>query len=141
MSSLITGTRQQDQHALFLLQLRDLPLLLERYGEPTVDALDRQLLALVNRNVHKRDPVAFINVHVISFVSRLEKSAHALRIANRLLRLASGPVFELDQRPLRLGISLRLALQAPGEEPLAWVQRAYQAKALRPEMRGSPLLA
>lgn len=141
MSSVITDARQQDVHALFLLQLRDLPVLLEQHGEHTVDELDRQLLALVNRNVHKRDPVAFINLHVISFVSRLEKSAHALRIANRLLRVAGGPVFLLDQRPLRLGISLRLALQAPGEEPLAWVQRAYHAKALRPEMRGSQQLA
>ncbi len=136
MSRLAAGPRQQDVHALFLLQWRDLPQLLACHGEHSVDALDRQLLLLVNRNVHKRDPVALLNVHVVSFVSRLERSAHALRIANRLLRLSSAAVFELEQRRVSLPITVRLALQAAGEEPLAWVQRAYRAKALQPQARG-----
>ena len=124
LARVLTGADTRDPHALLFLDLDQFKLVNDTCGHAAGDALLRQLPAVLERPLRKRDTLARLGGDEFGVLLEYCPEEHALRIAQQLVQAIQEFPFAWEDKRFTVGVSIGLVGIPAGGDTLAEVMSA-----------------
>ena len=124
LARVLTGADTRDPHALLFLDLDQFKLVNDTCGHAAGDALLRQLPAVLERPLRKRDTLARLGGDEFGVLLEHCPEEHALRIAQQLVQAIQEFPFAWEDKRFTVGVSIGLVGIPAGGDTLAEVMSA-----------------